>query len=223
MQYVLTHSVQGIEQGPAAGLAEYFDQGARDAARVTAIISELGYGRASKVLEFASGYGRVTRHLKLDDLTACDIHPQAVSFVRSKLKVPALLSNAVPADFNPPERYDFIFVLSLFSHLPDDLFGPWLSKLCSLLKPGGHLLFTTNGHFAAEKIPLLATAIDHDAGLTFLHYTDQPDLATAIYGTAVTTPDYVRAKLARATTGHLVSMRAGAWWEVQDEWIVAAQ
>jgi SAM-dependent methyltransferase len=222
MQYFLTSSAPGIARGPVAGLGEYFDSGERDADQVLAVMRELGHGRTAKVLEFASGYGRVTRHLKLDDLTACDIHPEAVSLLRKKLKVTALLSTAAPANFDPARQYDFIFVLSLFSHLPDDLFGPWLAKLCSLLAPGGHLMFTTYGAPAAEKAPLLATAIDHSAGLTFLPHTDQPDLGEAIYGTAVVTQDYVRRKIAAATSGRLISVRECVWWQIQDEWIIAA-
>lgn len=222
MQYFLTSSAPGVARGPAAGLGEYFDSGARDADQVVAVMRELGHGRTAKVLEFASGYGRVTRHLKLDNLTACDIHPEAVSFLRSKLKVSALQSSEVPAGFDPGERYDFIFVLSLFSHLPDDLFGPWLAKLGSLLAPGGHLMFTTYGVSGAAKAPLLAGAIDQSAGLTFFSHTDQPDLGAAIYGTAVVTQDYVREKIAAATSGRIVSRRECAWWQIQDEWIVAA-
>lgn len=221
MQYFLTHSAQGIAQGPVAGLGEYFDQGERDADQVMTVMRELGHDRAAGVLEFASGYGRVTRHLKLDSLTACDIHPEAVSFLRRRLKVAALESAEAPADFNPAERYDFIFVLSLFSHLPELLFEAWLTKLASLLRPGGHMMFTTHSEASIAKIDRVAEGAAGGAPFSFLPDTDQPDLATAIYGTAVATADCVREKIARCTRGRIVSHRPGQWWETQDEWTIA--
>ena len=222
MHYVLLHSAQGIQDGPEAGLREYFDQGARDARQVMAVMQELGHAPAAKVLEFASGYGRVTRHLPLSDLTACDIHPEAVSFLRRRLNVAALQSAPSPAEFDPATRYDFVFVLSLFSHLPEHLFEAWLAKLASLLKPGGHLMFTTNGETAIAMVERIAAGAVAGARFSFWSETDQPDLEAAIYGTAVVTSHYVRETVARTSRCRVVSHRPGSWWGTQDEWIIAA-
>ena len=222
MHHVLNHTQQGCQHGPEAGLREYFDQGARDAQQVMAVMQQLGHAPGAKVLEFASGYGRVTRHLGLPDLTACDIHRGAVSFLRRKLGVSALRSTRAPADFDPATRYDFIFVLSLFSHLPQHLFEGWLARLAALLEPGGHLMFTTNCETAIAKVERMATGATAGAPFSFLPDTDQPDLETAIYGTAIVTSDYVRETVARSTRCRVVSHQPGRWWGTQDEWIIAA-
>lgn len=216
----LMHHMLTVSKDHDAGLREYFSQGAKDAAQVLLAMHQLGHSSDCSILEFASGYGRVTRHLNLPRLTACDIHRSAVSFLKRKLRAHAIRSNTDPHYFEPGERYDFIFVLSLFSHLPDALFGPWLTKLCSLLKPGGHLLFTTNGAAAVALIPRLSETDTSRDGIGFLPDTDQPDLKTAVYGTAVITPEYARYKINLAK-GQVVSHRSGAWWKIQDEWVIA--
>ena len=221
LQYILTHSTSAIQHGSEGPLREFFIQGERDAKQALAVMRELGHAPDDKVLEFASGYGRVTRHLRLANLTACDIHGDAVTFLNESLDVCAIRSTDNPLDFNPGESYDFIFVLSLFSHLPDHMFGPWLAKLYSLLAPGGHLMFTTCGEAAVALNPLLASSMNYDTGITFLAVSDQPDLDLAGYGTSVVSPEYVRTQVTRCTTGQLTSFRAGAWWQTQDEWIVA--
>lgn len=218
MHHVLT-TLQN-EDGYEFGLREYFEQGARDAAQVRAVMSGLGHNSNAKVLEFAAGYGRVTRHLRLADLTTTDIHRGAVSFLISKLGVRAVQSTHQPSEFQLQERYDFIFVLSLFSHLPDSVFGAWLAKLYFLLAPGGHLMFTTNCETAVSKVPRMAEAPPSENGLSFLPDTDQPDLATSTYGTTIVTSDYVRRQIREKTSGYILSHKPGAWWGTQDEWTV---
>ena len=82
-----------------------------------------------KLLEFASGYGCVTRHIKKNpdyDVVSCDIHPQAVDFLRSRIDVKAIQSMHVPEEFAPVDKFDVVFALSFFSHMPKSSFGRWL-------------------------------------------------------------------------------------------------
>ena len=53
---------------------------------------------------------------------ASDLQTDAVDFVRDTFGVQALASHADPARFAPERRFDFIWVASLFSHLPESLF-----------------------------------------------------------------------------------------------------
>lgn len=215
MHHVLDHS------GTAAGLREYFAQGASDARQIVSVMQGLGRAHDSRVLEFASGYGRVTRHLHLSNLTACDIHLGAVSFLRRKMRVTAIQSTRTPSDFHPIARYDFIFVLSLFSHLPERLFERWLAKLASLLNPGGHMMFTTNSETSIAMVARIAAGAASGSNFSFLPDTDQPDLPTAIYGTAIVRSAYVREIISRSAPHcDFVSHRPGLWWQTQDEWII---
>jgi len=91
----------------------YLEGGKSDAAQTAATLRRFRKETEVRVLEFASAYGRVTRHLR--DLLAgaslytSDIHPQACEFVTANISVPTLQSSARLEDLNVGSGYDFIF------------------------------------------------------------------------------------------------------------------
>ncbi len=106
------------------------------------------FANAGTLLDFASGYGRLTRFL-LQEMPAgrvwvSDIQAEAVLFQEKEFGVNGFVSATDPANLNCAEKFDCIFVASLFSHLPEATFVPWLRKLYSLLKPGGLLAFSVH-------------------------------------------------------------------------------
>jgi len=207
------------------GHAAYFEGGRQNAAQVAAAAKRILKREDIKVLEFASGYGRVTRHLKSvmphADITASDIHPQACSFMREQLGVRACISSANPATLSVGDGYDFIFVLSLFSHLPHRTFGEWLQVLYNRLAPGGALLITAHGdtsraHFAGIDL----SKEENGEGWIYRRRSDQPDLDLEDYGTMIVTPRYVVTAVERCERAILASFVAGAWLTHQDEWVI---
>jgi len=222
LAYIIRNSARSKSEGPVGGVAEYFENGKADANQVDRTMSRLNLPPHCKVLEFASGYGRVSRHLKHLQLATVDIHADAVEFLNKRIGVHAVRSTQIPENFNPGTLYDFIFVLSFFSHLPDALFGRWLAQLASLLNPAGKLLFTTHGETAGQKIKVLGDALDSSSGYGFLPYSDQPQLESAIYGSSIVTPSYVIRQIYRHTGARLESFFAARWWMLQDEWIISA-
>jgi cyclopropane fatty-acyl-phospholipid synthase-like methyltransferase len=138
----------------------YFRGGEWNAAEMAKVVGEHGFSLADarSVLEFACGWGRVTRHLvHLMDrsrLTVSDVDPVAVQFVCRKLGVRGFPSAIDPLDLRHADRYDLILIVSLFSHLPVAAWGPWLDRLGRLLEPGGALAFSTLGmHAFAVNVP----------------------------------------------------------------------
>ena len=133
-------------------LLNYFNDG-NNSAKVLAdlVYGYLNYSRINEfsLLEFASGYGCVSRHLAKHlpnaVITSCDIHPDAVSFIRSLLNINAILSKSIPEDLVLKEKYDIIFALSFFSHMPRSTWGRWIKVLYAGLKPNSFLIFTTHG------------------------------------------------------------------------------
>jgi SAM-dependent methyltransferase len=223
LAYIVEFSARSKAIGPSGGVAEYFENGKQDADRIRSVMSRLNVSNDSKILEFAAGYGRVSRHLTQLNMTCVDIHADAVEFLAKEIGVSAIQSDDDPDKFDLSETYDFIFVISFFSHLPDKLFGRWLSRLSCLLRPGGKLLFTTHGEQAGRSIPILADALQADTGFGYLRYaTDQPDLDADVYGSSIATPVYVIPQVYQTkipTT--LISFSSASWWGVQDEWIIA--
>lgn len=201
-------------------LKHYFENGAANAQQVRDCMTQLGLAKSARVLEFASGYGRVTRHLRDLNFVACDIHPEAVDFCKGTLGVEAIPSAAAPEDWKPSEKFDFIFAISLWSHLPDGLFQRWLSSCCAVLKPGGYLMFSSHGAHAAMIVPELADLVKDGQEYGYLDGSDQKDLDPSIYGSTVALPSYVIRAIYGATNARVVSFKPAGWWGLQDEWII---
>ena len=149
------------------------------------------------VLDFACGYGRLLRFLTLsipsENIWAAEIQANAVNFVAQEYGVHALHSVTEPACFDPGRKFHFIWVASLFSHLPERLFLGWLSRLHGLLEPEGALCFSVHDEC------LLPAGIDlPETGIWFVAESENADLDTAAYGTAYVSETFVADALARA-------------------------
>src|SRR5687768_9709010 len=83
-------------------------------------------GRIGCLLDFASGYGRVTRFLlrevPAERFWVSDIYADAVRFQEERFGVQGVASTILPEDFACAERFDAILVTSLFTHLPEERF-----------------------------------------------------------------------------------------------------
>jgi SAM-dependent methyltransferase len=218
---------QFLLQTPGIEAADrYFSSGYGDADWIAMTIKRLLPNmQRPKVLEFAAGFGRVSRHLLHQapniDFTVSDIHPSAVQFAKETLGLTGFKSEARPEQLILPARYDFIFTLSFFSHMPDSTFGAWLALLYSALNEGGLLLFTTHGEVSMRKYTHLADSYDPETGCGFtLAGSDQIDIEEGeSYGSAATDFEYVLRRI-RKTPAYINSYRSGQWWGHQDEWII---
>src|SRR5881227_3167136 len=107
-----------------------------------------GMGRVRSLLDFASGYGRVTRFLVREvppeRVSVADVYADGVRFQAERFGVHGLVSTLRPEDFVCGERFDAILVTSLFTHLPEERFVAWLRALLGLLNPGGLLAFSAH-------------------------------------------------------------------------------
>jgi 2-polyprenyl-3-methyl-5-hydroxy-6-metoxy-1,4-benzoquinol methylase len=219
-QFLIEHP--GFEEKENA-IKYYFSDGLKSANKLKSIIFDIcDFGKpAPDILEFASGYGCVTRHLKnvLPDsaVTACDIHEMAINFIKEQLKTDAVLSASRPGDLNLNKRYDLVFALSFFSHMPKNTFAQWLEKLFSLVKPEGYLIFTTHGVLSVKNFPPFEF---DDDGFFFFNTSEQKDLDTVDYGVAVTKPEYVLRQLFELPNLTLKNFHEGFWWTHQDLYVV---
>jgi len=218
-EFIVRHPSYKKKLQPAVDY--YFDDGARSAKKIGDLIVNLGIQRNPvRLLEFASGYGCVTRHLaKNPDLTlvACDIHDQAIDFIRDELGVRSVLSAHLPENFALGERFDVVFALSFFSHMPRATFGRWIRALFCQLGSPGYLIFTTHG-LASRKF-LGNPEIPAD-GIWFIDLSEQSDLSTAEYGSSIVTEDFVEQQVLEQTGHAIFDYRHAFWWDHQDLWIV---
>lgn len=211
--------------GNLEGVRHYFVSGNYDADWILGVLGKYVQKPSPKVLEFASGFGRVGRFMTSKrpdlDFTASDIHPAAIAFMRERLAMKAELSSFEPEQLAiPKSSFDFIFVLSLFSHLPHASFSRWLGALLNLLQPNGVLLFTTSGENSMEHQPHIAVNYDKKKGYGYFgNDSDQPDLSTTVYGTMAVDFEYVVRQIRSASDDVIVSYERGAW-HPQDVWVI---
>lgn len=200
----------------------YFKDGARSAAKVRRIVDEwMGSAEPLTVLEFAAGYGAVTRHAKTalapHILHSSDIHPQANGFLASVFGVQSVQSVDVPEELSLPAAYDVIFVLSFFSHMPRSTWARWLHRLYAGLRPGGILVFTTHGKTSMQHFP--HAQLD-STGYWFEQSSEQGDLETAKYGQTITSKEFVDAHINELPGAEYLANEPAGWWEHQDLYIV---
>ena len=171
-------------------------------------------------LDFAAGYGRSSRflvkYLSPDRVTVGEIQPDALEFQAHEFGVSTLQSTSDPAALTATRRFDFIFVASLFTHLPRATFGPWLAKLWELVAPGGVLVFSVHDEVLDRH------DADWEDGFAFLLASEVAALDEAQYGTNFTTEAFVRAQLAEwigPAADDAVRLPRGLCFE-QDLWVI---
>ena len=100
------------------------------------------------VLDFGVGCGRVARywqHAALD-LHGCDINPHLAEWCRRHLGfMQTTVNDLEPRTSYPDDRFDFVYAVSVLTHLPEALAGRWIDEWRRILKPGGTLIVTVHG------------------------------------------------------------------------------
>jgi SAM-dependent methyltransferase len=182
-------------------LFQYFQSGASIADSLGQVLRwRFGEpGRIGALLDFASGYGRVTRFLVREippeRVWVADVYAEGVRFQEERFGVHGLVSAIRPEDFAVAggQRFDAILVTSLFTHLPEERFVAWLRTLLGLLTPGGLLAFSAH---SPEVLP--AGAAMPAGGILFHASSESGSLDTSDYGSTWVTEEFVRSALDRA-------------------------
>ena len=163
----------------------------------------LGAPRAThRLLDFACGYGRLLRFLTLSvepiQIWASEIQSDAVDFAAAEFGVHGVLSAMDPQHFDLGIQFDFIWVASLFSHLPRELFHGWLARLVSLTTPDGIVCFSVHDEcLLPARIPMPAD------GIHFIASSENAELDGNAYGTTFVSEAFVRNAIAAVCgTGH---------------------
>jgi SAM-dependent methyltransferase len=179
-------------------------------------------------LEFACGYGRVTRFLvtKLPRGTVevSDIDRSAVNFTRSTFGVQGFYSTERAEELEHGTRYDVVFVASLFSHLTIDQWNAWLARLCEATLPGGLLVFSTHGPYARDVVygDYWRSQLEPMAdGFSYLRTNETHGrLAEEYYGSAFVTEKYVRSLVAERRLGTIKRVYPALLWNTQDLYVL---
>lgn len=207
-------------------LVLYFDSGRRIWETMRDILRWRfgGFGSDFQLLDFASGYGRVTRFAVLDvppgRVWVSDIYAGGVRFQEEEFGVHALVSHADPGRFECPETFDAILVSSLFTHLPEVTFRSWLARLWGLLRPGGMLAFSVHDE------DLLAVGGDRTlpaSGILFDASSESGSLPTEQYGTTWVNEAFVRRMVTETAPGSSVHRIPRGMLRFQDLYVVVPE
>lgn len=202
-------------------LQSYFESGKGIKQSLLNILDKIGVKteEINKLLEFACGYGRFTRHLvKMihpSRITVSDVYREAVDFQQNVFGVKGFYSEFNPDDVDITEKYDVIFVASLFSHLPITTWCPWINKLYNSLNENGVLIFSTHGKSCMadpDKMP--------ENGFLYLHMSESKTHSFNDYATTYVTSEFVN-KAVDKETGQSVLIEVPKFlWNYQDVYVV---
>lgn len=180
----------------------YLGSGDRHTRQLEDVLAEAGrpLPRLNSFLEFACGYGRMTRFLvhRLDRarIMVSDIDPAAVAFTCDTFGVRGFCSVEEPRNLLHGGRYEVIYVGSLFTHLSHAYWGAWLQCLYTLLSEKGLLIFSTHGLKVLDEVygdtwkSHLETA--EDGFFSIQANETHGRLPTSYYGATFVTEPYVK-------------------------------
>jgi SAM-dependent methyltransferase len=212
---------QSYEGQEEQAMLAYFKSAQEIVDRVDQVIQwhHQGWHKIDHFLEFACGYGRLTRFwlekLGKEKVSASDIYTNAVNFVSQELGVHGIYSVVDPSSYHCEEKFDCIVVYSLFSHLPADRFVQWLKRLYDLLLPGGLLLFSV--HDQAVKPPGYEMP---ESGILFVEQSESQSLNRAEYGSTWVTEEFVKGAIAASMGNEVSYTRISRAFTLQDFYVV---
>jgi len=129
----------------------FYQNGVIGATCIQDILSRHGLELNSfaKMLDFGCGCGRVLRQwrsLNGQEIYGIDYNPRLIDWCQLNLSFAQFAVNrtGIPLGF-PDGTFDFIYSISVFTHLTESSQRFWMDELMRVLRPGGHLLFTVHG------------------------------------------------------------------------------
>ena len=144
--------------GASPNADEFLRIGRGCAADIQAALQKVGYelGSFTRILDFGCGCGRTLMHMRSLAPSArfagTDIDHRAIEWCEQHLDFATFrLSKENPPIDYEAETFDFIYVISVFTHLDEDYQFRWLDELRRIAQPGALLLLTLDSSQAGDK------------------------------------------------------------------------
>ena len=125
---------------------------------IQSALRHVGYELAEfpHILDFGCGCGRTLIHLKElapeSQFDGTDIDEGAIEWCKQNLRFGTFtVGNASPPTDYPPHSFDFIYAISVFTHLDEDYQFRWLEELRRIAKTGGIVLLTVDSSLVGDK------------------------------------------------------------------------
>ena len=136
----------------------FLESGALGTSCLVGILAKNGLAleNFSSILDFGCGCGRMMRHwthLRGPRLHGTDYQDGLVGWCRLHLPFAQFQKNRLTAELPYDDgTFDFIYAISVFTHLPEELGSAWVAELRRVLKPGGFLYATFMGTTRAPHL-----------------------------------------------------------------------
>jgi SAM-dependent methyltransferase len=185
------------------------------------------------ILDFACGYGRVTRYLRAAfptaQITVSDLVPEAVDFGSTAFSATANYSIKDFNKINMQQKQNLIWSGSLMTHLDESKSKDLLNFFSKHLQPGGVAVFTTHGRYVAKRAHQdnRPYGIAKDTFIELSHKFENGEFAYADYdnqqgyGISITPLKWLFENIAADTSIRLVGLIERGWDNHQD--VVAIQ
>jgi SAM-dependent methyltransferase len=144
--------------GASPDAEEFITIGKTCAADIQSAVLKVGreLGSFTRMLDFGCGCGRTLVHMRnlapTAQIDGVDIDAQAIEWCKQNLNFASFsVGKETPPTGYAAETFDFIYVISVFTHLDEDYQFRWLGELQRIAKPGALLVFTVNGIKDGDK------------------------------------------------------------------------
>jgi SAM-dependent methyltransferase len=209
----------------------YAEAGLSALACVQAGFTAAGKPDPKRILDFGCGYGRVLRFLRAAypaaDVFCTDMDAEGLGFCTHHFNTFGVRTDLEKGPEWVAERFDLIWVGSVFTHLDVPNCQRLLQHLAAFLAPGGLVVFTTHGDRAKHKMkskstvyglkPEVLEAILTECETTGHGYADYPTWPG--YGVSAMTTAWVDELI---TSSHLVKrLHLPAGWANHQDVFVA--
>lgn len=137
----------------------YLHIGEKSSEDILKALAKIGISMSSfeKVLDFGCGSGRtlVNFYQLYPEVKffGTDVDGEAISWCRKNLNFAKFnVNESLPELGFPPATFDFIYAVSVFTHLNESFQYKWLKELKRITKPGGIILLTFHGEHCWKNL-----------------------------------------------------------------------
>ena len=159
---------------PVEALFSYYRVGYTTAENLLKIAENFGI-KPGRLLDFGSGYGRVSRFLPScfpdADCVVSEVKAQAIDFQEQELSLSGVRHGHRSEEY-PHEEYELILALSVFTHLPQTLFRDWMQALTQRLRPTGAMVFTFLDQARDESREILKNFSQGNSGFEYIQRSE---------------------------------------------------
>ena len=163
---------------------------------LASIGSLIELGIHDRILDFGCGCGRVFKYFQKlspnSKFYGTDIDIEAIAWCQQHLSQIGkfTVNREIPPMQFKNSFFDFVYSISVFTHLPEEMESAWLEELRRVTKPGAYLLLTVHGEKLFENASEENKQLLRKKGFSYLEISKTEGLPD-FYQTSFHTDDYI--------------------------------